>query len=89
MVQLYPLTFSSCYSLSSESESLLKLGNFAYIWLSVLIGMLYWNYFLTVVTDPGGVPQHWACYPFFIPLALLNYKMLHSALMEMSTKSRS
>ena len=26
---------------------------------SVLIGMLYWNYYLCVTTDPGRVPDGW------------------------------
>ncbi|KAH9947138.1 zf-DHHC-domain-containing protein [Amylocystis lapponica] len=26
---------------------------------NVLVGMLFWNYYLCVVTDPGGVPKHW------------------------------
>lgn len=27
---------------------------------SFLVGMLFWNYFLCVYTDPGGVPDAWA-----------------------------
>ncbi len=27
---------------------------------SLLVGMLFWNYFLCVYTDPGGVPDDWA-----------------------------
>ena len=27
--------------------------------LSFLVGMLYWNYYLTVSTDPGRVPKLW------------------------------
>lgn len=26
---------------------------------NVLVGMLFWNYFLCVLTDPGGVPKSW------------------------------
>ncbi|KAF4573227.1 Palmitoyltransferase [Pleurotus pulmonarius] len=26
---------------------------------NILVGMLLWNYFLTVTTDPGGVPDNW------------------------------
>ncbi|KAL5535991.1 PFA4_3 [Sanghuangporus sanghuang] len=25
-----------------------------------LIGMIYWNYYLTVTTDPGRVPRGWS-----------------------------
>lgn len=25
----------------------------------MLVGMLYWNYYLAVVTDPGRVPRNW------------------------------
>lgn len=27
--------------------------------VSILVGLLYWNYFMTVVTDPGSVPKLW------------------------------
>lgn len=26
---------------------------------SVLVGFLYWNYFATVITDPGHPPKNW------------------------------
>ncbi|KAH8102412.1 zf-DHHC-domain-containing protein [Cristinia sonorae] len=26
---------------------------------NLLVGMLWWNYYLCVVTDPGSVPKHW------------------------------
>lgn len=26
---------------------------------SLLVGMLFWNYFLTVRTPPGSVPRNW------------------------------
>jgi hypothetical protein len=31
----------------------------AHLELSVLVGLLLWNYFLCVNTDPGRVPEGW------------------------------
>jgi palmitoyltransferase ZDHHC6 len=32
---------------------------FDFMAFSILVGLLYWNYFMSVVTDPGGVPHSW------------------------------
>ena len=40
---------------STSSSSLLRLlGPF-----NILLGLVFWNYYLCLTTDPGGVPNNW------------------------------
>lgn len=50
--------------------------------ISVLVGLLYWNYYLTVITDPGRVPKSWVCLS-----ASRRHYHPHSFLQEPNTQS--
>jgi len=46
-----------CYYHSSECPFVWRLRRLNDNLHSILVGLLYWNYYLCVITDPGGVPN--------------------------------
>ena len=65
MVARFPFPFSKLWFLLSESISIYQhlrtRGNIEDFMItdSILVGLLFWNYFTTVITDPGHPPKNW------------------------------
>ena len=62
MVEKCPLTFLLSLFLSSKSF-IQVLTTTDVLFYSILVGVLLWNYWLSVLTDPGRVPDTWVCSP--------------------------